>query len=51
MQTSVQKEEEKNNMFVAITRAKREYYLTYPLEKTMSWRERNSKVFLNTFIC
>ena len=27
--------EERNNMFVAITRAKRECYLTYPLEKMM----------------
>ena len=29
--------EERNNMFVAITRAKRECYLTYPLEKMMPW--------------
>lgn len=36
-QTPLQNIEEKNNMFVAVTRAKRECYLTYPLEKTMPW--------------
>lgn len=36
-QTPIQKKEEKNNMFVAITRAKRECYITYPLEKIMPW--------------
>lgn len=35
--TPTQKMEEKNNMFVAITRAKRECYLTYPLIKVMPW--------------
>lgn len=35
--TVIQKMEEKNNMFVAITRAKRECYLTYPLIKMMPW--------------
>ncbi|WP_060203873.1 ATP-dependent helicase [Sporosarcina koreensis] len=35
--THSQKIEEKNNMFVAITRAKRECYLTYPLIKVMPW--------------
>lgn len=29
--------EEVNNMFVAITRAKRECYLTYPIYKQMPW--------------
>lgn len=32
-----QEKEELNNMFVALTRAKRECYLTYPLEKEMPW--------------
>jgi len=32
-----QKKEEKNNMFVALTRAKRECYLTYPMVKMMPW--------------
>lgn len=36
-QSPTQKKEEKNNMFVAVTRAKRECYLTYPLEKMMPW--------------
>lgn len=35
--TSIQKKEELNNMFVAITRAKRECYLTYPIIKMMPW--------------
>lgn len=30
-------EQEKNNMYVAATRAKRLCYLTYPLEKVMPW--------------
>lgn len=38
--TPTQKMEEKNNMFVAITRAKRECYLTYPLMKMMPWGDR-----------
>lgn len=37
VKTPSQKKEEKNNMFVAITRAKRECYLTYPLLKVMPW--------------
>lgn len=37
VETSNQQEEELNNMFVALTRAKRECYLTYPLEKKMPW--------------
>ena len=32
-----QEKEELNNMFVALTRAKRECYLTYPREKMMPW--------------
>lgn len=35
--TEEQLTEEKNNMFVAITRAKRRCYITYPLKKMMPW--------------
>lgn len=35
--TEAELNEEKNNMFVAITRAKRRCYITYPLEKLMPW--------------
>ena len=34
---NVQQKQEKNNMFVALTRAKRECYLTYPIIKMMPW--------------
>lgn len=37
VKTDSQKIEEKNNMFVALTRAKRECYLTYPKSKLMPW--------------
>lgn len=37
VRTESQKKEELNNMFVAITRAKRECYLTYPQVKLMPW--------------
>ena len=37
VKTSAQEKEELNNMFVALTRAKRECYLTYPLIKDMPW--------------
>ncbi|HCZ39888.1 ATP-dependent helicase [Brochothrix thermosphacta] len=37
VKTRSQKKEELNNMFVAITRAKRECYLTYPVVKEMPW--------------
>lgn len=30
-------EQEKNNMYVAVTRAKRLCYLSYPLQKKMPW--------------
>lgn len=40
VKTFIQKIEEKNNMFVAITRAKRECYLTYPLVKMMPWGDK-----------
>jgi len=39
VKTPAQRSEELNNMFVAITRAKRECYLTYPREKMMPWGE------------
>lgn len=37
VKTPAQEKEELNNMFVALTRAKRECYLTYPLIKDMPW--------------
>lgn len=37
VETVLEQKEERNNMFVALTRAKRECYLTYPLEKMMPW--------------
>ncbi|MBG9911960.1 DNA helicase UvrD [Bacillus xiamenensis] len=37
VKTDVQRQEELNNMFVAVTRAKRECYLTYPENKMMPW--------------
>lgn len=39
VKTPAQRSEELNNMFVAITRAKRECYLTYPEEKMMPWEK------------
>lgn len=33
--------EEKNNAYVAVTRAKRELYITYPLEKSVPWGKIN----------
>ncbi|MDT0373544.1 3'-5' exonuclease, partial [Enterococcus faecium] len=50
VKTSEQEKEELNNMFVALTRAKRECYLTYPLEKKMPWGSNKRQVrsrFLN----
>lgn len=35
--TDIQKREEQNNMFVAIKRAKRECYLTFPELKMIPW--------------
>lgn len=35
--TESQRQEELNNMFVAVTRAKKECYLTYPKNKIMPW--------------
>lgn len=45
-----QKKEEQNNMFVAITRAKRECYLTYPMMKMMPWgseKKQNPSEYLS----
>lgn len=36
-------EQEKNNMYVAVTRAKRLCYLTYPRMKMMPWKEMKSQ--------
>jgi DNA helicase-2/ATP-dependent DNA helicase PcrA len=36
--------EEKNNLYVAITRAKRCLYLTYPLRKNMPWGEKQQAI-------
>jgi len=36
-------EEEKNNAYVAVTRAKRELYITYPETKTLPWGEVRQK--------
>lgn len=44
VRTSVQEKEELNNMFVALTRAKRECYLTYPLMKKMPWGSNKIQV-------
>ena len=30
-------EQEKNNLYVAITRAKRHLYITYPINRAMPW--------------
>ena len=34
-------EEEKNNVYVAVTRAKRELYITYPTSKSVPWGVKN----------
>ena len=44
--------EEKNNAYVAITRAKRQLYITYPQKKLMPWGDikiQNSSSFLKGF--
>ena len=46
--------QEKNNLYVAFTRAKRWLYVTYPAQRTMPWREtkrRNVSRFLKNFSC
>lgn len=41
--SSKELKEEKNNMFVALTRARRVCYLTYPLHKVMPWGETKAQ--------
>jgi DNA helicase-2/ATP-dependent DNA helicase PcrA len=36
--------EEKNNLYVAVTRAKRCLYITYPLIKKMPWGEKQQMI-------
>ena len=46
--------QEKNNLYVAFTRAKRWLYVTYPAQRTMPWgatKRRNVSRFLNSFNC
>jgi len=48
--TEFQKEEERNNAYVAITRAKRCIYITYPLNRKMPWgtdKKQEKSSFLN----
>lgn len=37
-------EQEKNNLYVAITRAKRHLYITYPLSRIMPWGDSKSRI-------
>nr|WP_268245934.1 3'-5' exonuclease [Candidatus Sulfurimonas baltica] len=44
--------QEKNNLYVAFTRAKRFLYVTYPMQKTMPWgalKGRTKSRFLEVF--
>ena len=46
--------QEKNNLYVALTRAKRWLYVTYPAQRTMPWgdtKRRNISRFLKSFHC
>lgn len=46
--------QEKNNLYVALTRAKRWLYVTFPVERTMPWgniKRRRISRFLNGFDC
>ncbi|TAE74862.1 MAG: ATP-dependent helicase [Bacteroidetes bacterium] len=46
-------QEEKNNAYVAVTRAKRCIYLTYPKNKTMPWgkiKKQERSIFLENFL-
>lgn len=46
--------QEKNNLYVAFTRAKRWLYVTYPAQRTMPWgdtKRRNISRFLKSFNC
>ena len=45
-------DQEKNNLYVAFTRAKRFLYVTYPKQRTMPWgaiKNKNISSFLNVF--
>lgn len=50
--TEAAKKEERNNAYVAVTRAKRVLYITYPLCKKMSWGDSKQNIsgFLLNFI-
>lgn len=37
-------EQEKNNLYVAVTRAKRYLYITYPIKRTMPWGDEKVRV-------
>jgi len=46
--------QEKNNLYVALTRAKRWLYVTYPAQRTMPWgdtKRRSISRFLKSFNC
>lgn len=42
--TQKQLEEERNNAFVAVTRAKRWLFVSYPMKRTMPWGATKSQV-------
>lgn len=42
--TKTKMEEERNNAYVAITRAKRCIYITYPQCRKMPWGEKDQKI-------
>jgi DNA helicase-2/ATP-dependent DNA helicase PcrA len=48
----IEMEQEKNNLYVAFTRAKRFLYVTYPLQRTMPWggiKHRSKSRLLKAF--
>jgi superfamily I DNA/RNA helicase len=40
--TEAEIDEERNSAFVAVTRAKRWLYITYPAKRTMPWGDANA---------
>jgi len=49
----IEMEQEKNNLYVAFTRAKRFLYVTYPLQRTMPWggiKHRSKSRLLKDFV-
>lgn len=48
--TNVEIEQEKNNLYVAITRARRYIYITYPLSRKMPWGDIKSRNKSNLLI-